>query len=249
VVIGIIAVLVGILMPVLSKARMQSEATVCKANLYQMGQAIQIYANNNVGWMFPVGPLNPARPADNQYESLGTNAFPWERWPAVMFEVAEPVPTGTYVLPDGASISIPPGDSFTGSNPAFIGATNASHPTWSRPWKPKVMKCPSDDPSAEHSYLVNKHLTKSPQELLKITGRSQSKTSDQIVVMGEKVSSRPDYYMEPYGDDSEFGTVVEHNRHGIKYGSNYLYKDWSVRNEAPEAAMHMLDPWDLSEGT
>jgi len=54
VVIGIIAVLIGILLPALNKARRAANSLACKANLRQIGTAIQLYAAANKGTM-PIG--------------------------------------------------------------------------------------------------------------------------------------------------------------------------------------------------
>jgi type II secretory pathway pseudopilin PulG len=50
VVIGIIAILVSLLMPALTKVRQQAQTTQCAAQLRQLGQAIVLYANNNNGY-------------------------------------------------------------------------------------------------------------------------------------------------------------------------------------------------------
>src|SRR4051794_18964131 len=47
IVIGIIALLVAILMPALSRARQQAIQTQCLSNLRQLGMVIQLYANEN----------------------------------------------------------------------------------------------------------------------------------------------------------------------------------------------------------
>ena len=57
VVIGIIALLIAILMPALSRAKEQASALKCLSNLRQIGQAFMMYVNNNKG-RFPVAGAN-----------------------------------------------------------------------------------------------------------------------------------------------------------------------------------------------
>jgi len=59
VVIGIIALLISILLPSLNRAREQANRIKCASNLRQIGQSIQIYANENKG-AFPRTYFNPA---------------------------------------------------------------------------------------------------------------------------------------------------------------------------------------------
>jgi prepilin-type processing-associated H-X9-DG protein/prepilin-type N-terminal cleavage/methylation domain-containing protein len=50
-VIGLIAVLMAILLPVLRRSRQASKRTVCASNLRQLSAAIALYAHNNHGWI------------------------------------------------------------------------------------------------------------------------------------------------------------------------------------------------------
>lgn len=51
VVIGIIAILAAILFPVFASAKMSTKRTQCASNMRQIGLGIQLYANDNDGWM------------------------------------------------------------------------------------------------------------------------------------------------------------------------------------------------------
>ncbi len=51
VVISIIAILIAVLLPILSRARRQAERVQCASNLRQLVLAFQMYANQNRGWL------------------------------------------------------------------------------------------------------------------------------------------------------------------------------------------------------
>ena len=54
VVIGIIALLISLLLPVLSKVRRQANAVKCAAHLRQIGMVIAMYVSDNKGYV-PIG--------------------------------------------------------------------------------------------------------------------------------------------------------------------------------------------------
>jgi prepilin-type processing-associated H-X9-DG protein/prepilin-type N-terminal cleavage/methylation domain-containing protein len=74
VVIGIIALLIAILMPALSKARAQGQWATCLSNMRQLGQGIFMYANENKGFM--------PRPASGAMGPFDDDMIYWQLKPA-----------------------------------------------------------------------------------------------------------------------------------------------------------------------
>jgi prepilin-type processing-associated H-X9-DG protein len=73
VVIGIIALLIAILLPALSKARMQGNWAACMSNLKQLGNAMTMYANENKGFL--------PRPASNGNGPYADDFVNWRKLP------------------------------------------------------------------------------------------------------------------------------------------------------------------------
>lgn len=241
VVIGIIAMLIGMLLPALTRARQKANMIACASNLRQIGSYFQMYANDNRGIIYPIGPLDPTTEVNGdstteEYTTLGTEVPPWYRWPRYVFDHLLPVPAPPADLINDETVSpfSPPGNNYTYSGIPIGSLTG--------PYMPRILTCPADlNPVMSHSYILNKHLEDTPALLLKYTGkpRNGQSTSD-VVVMGEKKTLIADYYMEP----GDFDRTIDLLRHGIVLGSNYLFMDNSVRNIPALQAETGMDPWD-----
>lgn len=112
VVIGIIALLIGILLPVLSRAREQSRRTGCLSNLRQIGQAMIMYANAYHD------ALPNGNPPLTVHDYIGTNQVLTDFAAQSLSNVAgvfhcpsdpDPIPdkivTADYTLPNSARVS------------------------------------------------------------------------------------------------------------------------------------------------
>jgi prepilin-type N-terminal cleavage/methylation domain-containing protein/prepilin-type processing-associated H-X9-DG protein len=124
-------------------------------------------------------------------------------------------------------------------------------------WNPPTMLCPADfEPKLQHSYFLNGHVLgmgpkTNPDEEKKVlkygsSGKNRARAVYDIVLMGEKKSDFPDFYMElkNNGQESEYDDRVEKYRHGIQAGSNYLMCDGSVSIKHPTELKTAFDPWD-----
>jgi prepilin-type N-terminal cleavage/methylation domain-containing protein len=242
VVIGIIALLISMLLPALSRARAQANTIKCQANLHVIAAMLVIYQNENAGYLYPVGPVDPVT---NEVTTLGTNVPPNERWPMKVFKVSgvpNPLPFDPNSYPSGGG----PADSSSPAAQLIMQQFPAG------PFTPPTLLCPADYlPYEAHSYVLNSHLA---DETIKAGSHNfGGLTSDQVIIVGEKVTDQRDYYMEgssiPGDPNTEFTRVVEKYRHGIQLGSNYLYLDSHVGTVLPNAALTGMDPWDLRSST
>ena len=223
VVMGIISLLIALLLPSARKVMESAKSVNCKSNLKQINLMLVTYANDNKGVLFPTG----VEVTSGIPKTLGTNVEPWYRWPM-------------YVFPELKRKVVPPTPLPTAPY------DYAAHLKWSV----KILLCPVDEePEGAHSYILNKHLA---DRHVKFGSKNLGgKSSANIVLMGEKINSVSDYYMEVTRDTSgnpdttEFYRIVEQYRHGPTYGSNYLYLDGHVEAVPPTEALRAIDPWDV----
>jgi len=75
VVMVIIALLIGLLLPALSRAKEEARKTQCRSNLRQIGMALALYANDNGGWTPEFG--------GQLYRRVGSSEvyYPWDNVP------------------------------------------------------------------------------------------------------------------------------------------------------------------------
>jgi prepilin-type N-terminal cleavage/methylation domain-containing protein/prepilin-type processing-associated H-X9-DG protein len=82
VVIGIIAILVGLLLPALNKAQQQAHSIKCMSNLRQISMALLNYSTENNGWIVPAFNL-PQQTGVSANDVAGPNVI-MDGWPSIL---------------------------------------------------------------------------------------------------------------------------------------------------------------------
>ena len=84
VVIGTIALLIGMLLPALNRARASANAVKCLSNLHQIGLALVNYTADNAGYICPSFNMQPpATAGGSNYTALG-QAQAMDGWPCIL---------------------------------------------------------------------------------------------------------------------------------------------------------------------
>jgi prepilin-type N-terminal cleavage/methylation domain-containing protein/prepilin-type processing-associated H-X9-DG protein len=233
VVIGIIALLISILIPTLSRARQQATGIKCAAQMRGIGQQIMIYANNNKGWLYPVKMSTGTPPTTG---NRGSGQPEDERWICFVFD--DKMKDGTLNPQNHYSHEVMhcPAD-----DRAIVDGGNA------------------DPYGSYHSYNYNMSSFPSgtsPKKWL-VYGKAVPRLSySDVCLMVEKQQTMHDWHMDIRTNKTDtqqqwyqplFGQTVSGSfnpdspgpgnapkyKHG-RYGNNYLFLDWSVRNDEPK---------------
>ncbi len=102
VVIGIIAVLISILIPVVNGARKRANQTACASNLRQLGQFFQMYLQDSRNKLPRVNPMPSAKPPVNDGPSIAKLLEPYVKTSTRVFECpADAILTETPDTPTG----------------------------------------------------------------------------------------------------------------------------------------------------
>jgi prepilin-type N-terminal cleavage/methylation domain-containing protein/prepilin-type processing-associated H-X9-DG protein len=215
VVIGIIAVLMGMLLPALAKAQLHARSVQCASNMKQVGTALLMYANENKNWLFPLGPDVPFGPNGSMVPStlgyVGPSTQAGKVWTTLVFGRPDP------------AVMLCPQD--LGNFPLVDKDGNPINQIF---W---------------HSYMLNQHLAYHQIRYTSSGPMLGNKPASEVVVMGEKKIMEMDYFMER-GDFDPSGGKVDLYKHGLGNGSNYLYLDLHVSNEPPNNVVNDVNPWN-----
>jgi prepilin-type N-terminal cleavage/methylation domain-containing protein len=233
VVIGIIALLIAILMPALSKARQQSYSVKCGAQLRGIGQSIMIYATANKGYIYP---------AVNDGQHIGSTVAEDKRWPTYIFD--DLMKNGTlnasnHFSPEFLRCPVDDRDVIDGGDQDPNGSYHSYN------YNCALLPAPKGTPPVSQLDQWVKLGHKVPgydvSEVVVLVEKRQNLHDWHIDVReGNIAGTKQQWYQVLFNQDPTDPGLPDNPRannkpkykHG-KMGNNYLYLDFSVRNEEP----------------
>lgn len=222
VVIGIIALLIAILLPSLSKARAQANAVKCSSQMRDIGQQLYMYALANKGCLIPL----KGTTTSPYYKHRGGDENPNERWPMYVFN-PPPNDKQNYVAP----IMICPTDPYL---PGGDHSYNLNAMLY-----PYVQNAP--DYRNKAILLGTKVRYFTPSEVVIMVDKWPSQTEWHLdVAYTDTAGTRFDagtcqgqWDKLVWNIDPAAGNTKKLYKHG-KSGNNYLHLDMSVTNDEPK---------------
>ena len=219
VVIGIIALLISILLPSLSKARAQANSVKCASQMRDIGNQLYTYAMSNKGILIPLKGTGSAP----FYKHRGGDENPDERWPMYAF-YPPPNDKQNYIAP----IMICPTDPYPPGGDHSYNLNAMLYPFVpgnSRNWGDKAIKV-----GTRVKYF-------SPSEVVIMVDKWPAQTEWHLDVAFTSGDAFDINTCGPQWDKLVFNrnspTEKKNYKHG-KSGNNYLHLDMSVSNEEPK---------------
>jgi prepilin-type N-terminal cleavage/methylation domain-containing protein/prepilin-type processing-associated H-X9-DG protein len=161
VVIGIIALLIGILLPALRKAQMAARTVACMSNMKQISNAMMMWANDHKGFMPASGGFSAYRwdPVSNSVkQALGTDTSP-ERKDNVADWIAWSRRKDQF---NGVTANVSDHNITYSALAAYLGAKRLDHKNDDQantigPGLDKVYRCPEDNIEQRNSFGDDSH--------------------------------------------------------------------------------------------
>lgn len=222
VVIGIIALLIAILLPSLSKAKAQANAVKCASQMRDIGQQLYMYGLANKGILIPLKGTGSAP----FYKHRGGDETPDERWPMYAFN-PPPNVTQNYVAP----IMICPTDPYLPGGDHSYNLNAMLYPFVSgnsRNWGDKAIRV-----GTKVKYF-------SPSEVVIMVDKWPAQTEWHLDVAFDSSNNNFDpgtcttqWDLLVWNIGGNTGNTKKLYKHG-KSGNNYLHLDMSVSNDEPK---------------